>query len=132
MRILVVGQSPSKRNKDKGVPFEGTRSGINLWQWLETIDPDSLAEFDFVNCSDEVDYKFKPKDIEDIAERVKLVLREHRYDKIITLGKVAGMVMDKAGIKHYSLPHPSGLNRKLNDKTWLAEQVQHCKSYVWS
>jgi hypothetical protein len=33
-------------------------------------------------------------------------------------------------VKHYKLPHPSGLNRKINDLNYLQSELSQCKLFV--
>jgi hypothetical protein len=40
------------------------------------------------------------------------------HDIIVALGGFVSKTLQRAGIDHISLPHPSPLNRKLNDKEY--------------
>jgi uracil-DNA glycosylase len=51
---------------------------------------------------------------------------------IIALGSVAAWGMAKTKLPFYQLPHPSGLNRKLNDKEGLDKVLASCKEWLYS
>ena len=51
------------------------------------------------------------------------------YEKVIALGNVASEALTKINVDHFKLPHPSGLNRKLNDKKYVTQLLKECKEY---
>jgi hypothetical protein len=51
-------------------------------------------------------------------------------DKIIALGKAATKHLKELNVNFFELPHPSGLNRKLNDKTEMKKLMKKCKDYL--
>lgn len=51
------------------------------------------------------------------------------YKKVIALGNVASEALIKINVDHFKLPHPSGLNRKLNDKKYVTRVLKECKEY---
>ncbi len=131
MKILVLGQNPSRKNTDPNVPFEGTQSDVVLQSWLDQIIPyDYSPLVEVMNCSDRVDFKPTAQTIADLSDRIRYVVNEQRFDKVIALGSIASEILDKAGIVYFPLPHPSGRNRKLNDKTYISEQLELAKRYL--
>jgi uracil-DNA glycosylase len=38
--------------------------------------------------------------------------------------------LDKLGIQHFRIPHPSPLNRRLNDKAYEAEMLSGLHSFL--
>lgn len=126
MRILFVGSNPSPKNTDFTIPFLGTRSAETLGRWTEELEFDT---FTIVNASDKVTVKsseIKTKDLN--LERLKSM--SHLFDAFIALGTVASKALTLAGIEHHSLPHPSGRNRLLNDKTLIAKKLAGIKSAI--
>lgn len=51
---------------------------------------------------------------------------------IVTLGKMAAWGVAQTGIPYFELPHPSGLNRKTNDKEALKIALADCKAWLYS
>lgn len=49
---------------------------------------------------------------------------------LISVGKEVSKMIDRAKLAHLSIPHPSGLNRKLNDPRFEPEVVKNIKQYV--
>lgn len=52
--------------------------------------------------------------------------------KIVALGKMATWALDKIEMPYFELPHPSGLNRKVNDKAALQKMLADCKAWLYS
>lgn len=110
--ILIVGQNPAKGMEDKK-PFYGTRSGDVLFRWL--IRAGIYREsYKLVNLWPK---SGKLGSTKDLKLRGGVVVRDLDWSKIITVGKVADryvrpLVNEKPLL---NIPHPSGLNRKLND-----------------
>lgn len=52
------------------------------------------------------------------------------YNIIIGLGNHVSSVLEKEGIEHFKIPHPSPLNRKLNDRNYEKQVLEHCKEYL--
>ena len=54
------------------------------------------------------------------------------YDKVIALGNVASNSLKKLNIDHFKMPHPSGLNRQLNDKEFEKTKIKECYNYLYT
>ena len=52
------------------------------------------------------------------------------YDKVLALGGFPSKALNKIGVEHFTLPHPSGLNRKLNDKEYERQILEKCSEYL--
>jgi hypothetical protein len=52
-----------------------------------------------------------------------------QHAKIIALGTKASKHLESYHYAHFKFPHPSGRNRKLNDKTYEKRMLQEC--YKW-
>lgn len=61
---------------------------------------------------------------------LKEVTKHHR--KIVALGGFASKVLDKLGVEHFKLPHPSPRNRLLNDKEFERSELERCREYIES
>lgn len=131
MRLLVLGQNPSKSNTDPNVAFKGSKSESKLNQWLNAVVPVDY-ECMIMNCSNSVDFKLTEDNLDIMIQRIDFVIKKENIDKIIALGNIPSKILKAAGIPHFKLPHPSGRNRLLNNKSWVAEQLQLAKEFLWN
>jgi uracil-DNA glycosylase len=53
-----------------------------------------------------------------------------QYTHIVALGKVATKALQERKVSFLSMPHPSGLNRKLNDSKYVERCLDRLRSYV--
>ena len=84
-----------------------------------------VDHYSFANVYD------KPGEVPSLSELVKEDIRfSDDYEKIIALGVTPSYVLRAKGIKHFSLPHPSPRNRKLNDKEYVDHVLDECKDYL--
>lgn len=117
MKVLVLGRNPSKRG--------GSSPTIRrLKSWMDAL------ELDFVSF-DNVSHRFGSINLKDIDHKhVREICRG--YDKILTLGTAASTALDIMAIDHFSLPHPSGLNRQLNQRSFIQQKLDSCWDYIWT
>jgi hypothetical protein len=54
---------------------------------------------------------------------------EHPMPAFVALGESASAWL--GSIKHFKLPHPSSLNRKLNDKQEISRLLYRCKKFIY-
>jgi len=117
LRVLIVGINPSSSKRvDPCITLK------RLYRWADEL---GLQFFSFVNCIGrpgpysqiDIDYQF-------------LLTCTNGYDRIISLGGFPSRALNKLGIDHFIMPHPSGLNRKLNDRTYEKQMLQSCLNYL--
>lgn len=118
MKVLVVGMNPSGRDlKDKKGP---TLSKLESW-----MDAVGVHHFSFVNAIDEPgEAKISKIDFKRLFKLSK------EYDKIIALGGFVSSALNTINVSHFKMPHPSPLNRLLNDKTFEKKTLSECKDYL--
>lgn len=114
MRVLFVGDKPSKHNLDPDVAFEGTRSMTTLLTWIEFLGL-SLGEYRIINRN---------------HPSFETTINLFNDCAIIALGEEASKALNAIEEPHFKLPHPSGLNRKLNDKAYILAILRECKYYI--
>ncbi len=115
MKVLVLGLNPSK--KGRKAPTLKV-----LDKWLEHLDV-RIVSFDNIY----MDYgSFSLKDVDE--DYVKNIC--FNYEKIVSLGEKASHLLRIVGIDHFKLPHPSGLNRQLNNKEYVEKQLNSCYKYL--
>lgn len=117
MKILVIGQNPS-------TPTDIKRGSTmdRLADWMNAVD---VETFHFTNACLIRGNNFTPTPDYDHINEVTT-----DYDKIIALGNFASHALSKLGITHFKLPHPSPLNRQINDPKFIEEKLKECKEYL--
>lgn len=128
LTILFIGSNPSIKAASTEAFTEDTVSGRILRGWIQGIEGTIL----FDNIVSQITENNRPLNQNEMAlaqvslsERIKQI----NPDRIIALGKSAAKVLGKLGLKYLEMPHPSGLNRKLNDKEYTASMVNTLRSY---
>ena len=116
--IYFIGDKPSKNNIDTEVAFVGTRSYKTLLDWIYRMNL-SINKICLYNADDFVRLTDNNK-----------IITIHEHDQVVALGREASRALDKAIIPHLKIPHPSGLNRKLNDPQEVNRFLKECKDYV--
>lgn len=113
-KVVFVGDEPSKLNINSDIPFVGAKCFPKLVQWIKYIDPDYYLCVNSVKDSD-----------------LSLIKDLHNSNfKVIALGQKASIRLVKMRIGHFVLPHPSGLNRLLNDKEKVAKTLSAAKAFA--
>lgn len=114
VKVVFVGDSPSNSNIDADIAFVGAKCFDRLVEWIGYLEPDYYV---CLNSG--------PQDLD------KVLKLYHKADfKVIALGVRASERLGKLGIGHRILPHPSGLNRQLNDKEAVDKALAMCKDYL--
>ena len=119
--ILVIGLNPSNR------PTLGNRHTKNstfdrLHRWMDDL---GVEYFSFMNVNDRQGRTtMKDVDFDLIAEA------SYKYNRIVCLGGFASCVLDRMGIQHFRMPHPSPLNRQLNDREYERTMIDECRRYL--
>lgn len=108
-QIVIIGDRSSKHNLDKNVPFVGTKSFKTLQAWIKALE---LQDYQIYNAYTE-------------HGTANILPSEGIF---IALGANASKALK--GRQHFKLPHPSGLNRKLNNKIWLQQQLEACRLWL--
>lgn len=130
MKVLLVGQNPSRYNLDPKVAFKGTKSFDIITGWIDTFGV-SGDSYMLINAFTKVNQKYLKKEYVIASERVSRLVKGFEPETIIALGKRASEVLKMSGIDHFELPHPSGRNRKLNNKEWLKQELKKAREYIW-
>jgi len=113
-RLLIVGQNPAKPKKSKSITI------TRVEQWTKRLKEDNWS---FMNCSDEVGNNYT-------IDYERLLSEATKYDRVIALGNVASKALTKVGVDHFKMPHPSGLNRQMNDPAFVDRKIEECYNYL--
>ena len=125
MNVVFVGDKPGKKNKDPRVPFVGTNSYKRLLEWILELEID-ISNVVLCNSKDfivECPGHF-------LVHKFDCDTCLSDGDKIIALGNNASKHLKSLGCEHFLMDHPSGLNRKLNDKKYVESMLKTCKDYI--
>lgn len=106
--IYFVGDKPSKLMKPGAEPFQGAKCEARLNEWIKAVSYDQA-----VIIINQVDY---------------LYMWFWAGDIYIALGNNASKKL--GNLPHFKLPHPSGLNRQINDEAFIATKLAECKAYI--
>lgn len=124
--IIFVGDKPSKFNVRPEVAFVGTKSYKTLLDWIWKLDL-GINNVLLCNLADVLDYQsfiiFEPFD-------GYALQHDPKHDKVIALGQNASKGLHSMGVEHFLMDHPSGLNRKLNDKNYVKRRLEDLKVFI--
>ncbi len=126
--VLFIGDKPNpKKNLSLDVPFVGTKSYKTLLEWCYRMDVD-VTRMRTVNA-------YHVDGVRNVSLESDLIIFEGY--PIVSLGANAAERLDVLNltqhkkIKYFKLPHPSGLNREVNDKKKLSDLLSRCKAYIY-
>ena len=115
-KVLVLGINPSHKKKKNPTL-------IRLHRWMNEI---GCGIFSFSNVihkegmynKSDIDYNW----INECCQG---------YDHVFALGDFVSSALARINIPHYPLPHPSPLNRNLNNKKYEADQLKAAVRYIY-
>ena len=127
--ILFVASNPSSLNKDPEIAMIGSRSEKNFNGWAEYLVPNK--QYVVVNVSNKVTEMNRPlKRSEYDLLRLCNYAIHPSVTKVVALGNTAADALDQIGIKYFKLPHPSPLNRFLNNECQVDAVLEECKAWL--
>ena len=119
MRAIVVGINPSNHKTTDKHCITIKR----LFNWMDAL---NIKYFSFVNCISSPG-RYNKSDIEyEFLEECML-----DYEVVLALGNFPSEALNKINVKHFKLPHPSGLNRQLNDSRYESTMLDQCRNYIY-
>jgi hypothetical protein len=125
MKIVFIGINPSKASPDCSAFHPSTKSRKTLDKWVEDVSKMVNIEIDvdFYNISTDKESSVPTIDADDIKSLPR------RYT-IVALGNKVTYYLTKNRIRHIAMPHPSGLNRKLNDPEYTAKKLRELADFI--
>ena len=128
MRVLLVAANPATEAQI-AFPLAGTRSEKTFLKWVQKLGVSFPYPYWTINASCKVAKTTSSLRVKDY--NLELIRKlGSSVDKVVALGKYASEGCRRAGIEHFMLPHPSGLNRKLNDPNFIEEELNKCRMYL--
>ena len=119
-KVIFVGMNPSK-------VLISTSKGSSHKRFHEWLDYLGINFVTFINLSNDPhwDKKYSTFDHDAVQEQLE------GYDRIVTWGSMVSEYITRLnGYSHYMLPHPSGLNRLLNNPMYVKSKLDGCKRYL--
>lgn len=117
--ILFVGDKPSPRMAPTSRAFQGAACEDRVYKWINKILSRprvrewAYPAFRICNSTDN-----------------DCIYYARESSCVIALGNNASKFLTSHNISHFKLPHPSGRNRQINDKTFIALQLELAKIYI--
>ena len=119
MRAIVIGQNPG--NNPKAATYKN-HTFVRLNQWCDEL---GITHFGFANAvTHPGPVKMKDVDFNRLKELVE------GDAKVLALGGFASRCLSVINKSHFRLPHPSPLNRQMNDKEFVKQVLAECKEYL--
>lgn len=128
-RVIVVGSNPSVKSPDNSPLHPSTRSRMIVDQWFRDI-PCQIIPLNICNEKTTGNDSLTRKQIRMNLPDFSIRLESLNGDKIVALGKTAEWGLSQLGVEHLAMPHPSGLNRQLNDPEFVAQKIEELRKFV--
>ena len=133
VRVMLVGSNPSCSAETLEPFCHTTRSGKTLRTWLEMLSLPSNFCFHFCNLRDLPSPSNRCLSAREIRESIPSLLSKIesvRPHKLVALGRTSERALKMLDVSFFSMPHPSGLNRKLNDKLLIAGKIHELRQFI--
>ena len=130
MKAIFIGSNPSNAALSFQPFCLSTKSGKTMVEWVVRAE---LIDYYFMNIVDLPTPKNRPltkKEILACKSLLEIKIKRHGPAKIVAVGKAAANALTLLRIPFFEMPHPSGLNRKLNDPQFLEEKIKGLKNYL--
>lgn len=128
-KILILGQNPSRSNLFPNVPFVGTKSGEILFHWI--VSAGIVGKYELHNVLPVIGSVSKRDVRIQMANSKTFLCMLHGKTRIIAVGRIAeyAIKIKKADIPLLYVPHPSGLNRILNEPGKEEEIINNIRNF---
>lgn len=131
VKVLFIGMNPSQASASTAPFHESTKSGRVLKEWTDKVGISNPIIGNICYRTTENNRNLTKKEIKENVKGLARSIVRHNPTHVVALGNAAAMALDICGIKYLKMPHPSGLNRKLNDPTYVEEQLNKLREYVY-
>jgi uracil-DNA glycosylase len=131
LRILLIGSNPSTASSTDEAFSADTVSGRVVRSWIQGIDGTILFD-NIVSQITKNNRPLHPNEIMCASESLLERINRIDPDRLIALGKSAAWALNELKLNFLEMPHPSGLNRKLNDKAYVTEKLELLRAYCKS
>jgi len=115
--VIFIGMNPGKRAQ-----FGSTFKRFSTW--LDKLDINIVS---FTNLSFDPNWDQKVSSFDPVFFKQSIA----GYDKVVAWGGFVSRYLAWYKIDHFMLPHPSGLNRQVNNHIYIDKKLQECKEYIY-
>lgn len=127
--VVFVGSNPAEASQTDGAFHGSTKSSHILERWTAELKAVKM-HINVMAAKTKNNRPLKRSEIKASLPSLKQDLDAIKPDYVIALGKTAATALTLLGLSFYEMPHPSGRNRLLNDKTYESQKVkgllEHC------
>ena len=118
VKVVFVGDRPSRKNRHPEVALVGTKSYKIFLNWVYRLDLD-INRIVLIDSVDEYG-----------NDRLSRHTPDYSRVAFVALGAQAAARLKHHKIKHFVLPHPSEVERKPIDVRDLARLIYRCKKFI--
>lgn len=115
--VIFVGLCPTKLS----IPRKGG-AWNRFCAWLDFMEIIDIVSFTNISS----DPNFDGKSVDTVFLKTSL----GGYKKVVAWGSGVSKHLSRMGIDHFTIPHPSPLNRQINDKEYISRVLKECKEYI--
>lgn len=127
--VVFIGSNPSEASNSNSAFALSTKSYGTLRAWINAAGIETVALENVSEIKTPNNRPLNAKEIDQGMERLLPILERRKFTHIVAIGKTAAKALRRHGIEHLELPHPSGLNRKLNDPKFIEQTIAELKAY---
>lgn len=127
-KVLLLGSNPSIKSASDLAFFLDSKSGKTLREWIAGIQ----ADFIYGNVSSIKTENNRPLTRREVKASLPDLLKtiaKDSPDRIVALGKTAHEALTLLQLPHLQMPHPSGMNRQLNDKNFKEQKIKELAAF---
>lgn len=134
-RVILIGSNPSIKSTVNSAFDSSTKSGVTLKSWLEGIEIAYTYYANVSNSSTPGNRPLTKTEIRKNLPHLKETIDWHNEMnfapiKVVAVGTTAAKALKMLNVEFYELPHPSGLNRQLNDPKFVAEKIKGLVNFL--
>jgi len=133
-RVVIIGTNPSNKSPDNSAFHPATKSRKTIDQWF--FHKSTKYDVLYINLIDKKTTSNREltalinANMNLIVCRMKNLASQLEDYKIVTVGKIPSDILTKNNIKHFSMPHPSGLNRFWNSRCAAEAKIKEMIDWI--
>lgn len=133
--VLFIGSNPATAATST-YPFDiSSKSGKTIREWI--IRAGITGNATFYNVANRRTPNNRPLKKSEIEAALPMLQRAVEWEKsfqrkdiyLVAVGKTAQQALTLLRLPFYAMPHPSGLNRQLNDPQFVEEKINGLKKF---
>lgn len=134
-KVLFIGSNPSQSANSNAAFDMSSKSGKKLREWLLDAGVHNAIFYNVANRPTPNNRALQKKEIVAALPALKNHIEwERSFWKediyVVAVGKTAVTALTLLRLDFYEMPHPSGLNRKLNDPCYIMDKIKGLNEYI--